>query len=373
MVIVGGEEILPERFVMWQQFAGHQSDLVHVFGLTETSVTSLTYHFKGEEANSEGSAALPIGRPLANTEIYVLDKRFEPVPIGIVGELYIGGSGLARGYLTHTDLTAETFLPHPFSEQKGARLYKTGDFVRYLPDKNLEFVGRVDEQVKLRGFRIELGEIAAIVSEHPAVRDAVVVVKKIATTDSRLIAYLVSEGEVPLNAAQIRLFLRAKLPEQMIPNAYVQLKELPLTLNGKVDRHRLPAPDLTQMESSLSFIAPQTRFEQDIAIIWQEVLQVEKVGRHDNFFDLGGHSLLLMQVYRRISDQLKKELSFVEMFNHPTVHALAKLLGDATDEDEFVRQGAASKDKLMNGKNRLRHQFKQLQHQKVELEREQRD
>ncbi len=367
MVIVGGEEILPERFANWQQLAGHQANLVHVFGLTETAVTSTTYHVKPHKAvqgkkkdtEQEIGVVLPIGRPLPNTEIYVLDERFEPVPIGIVGELYVGGNGLAYGYLNQTELTADKFIPHAFSERKGARLYKTGDFVRYLADGNLEFVGRSDNQVKIRGFRIELGEIEAALREHPSVRDAVVVVKESATSDQQLVAYLISDRD-ELNADEIRLFLKEKLPSHMLPNAYVQLQKLPLTTNGKVDRHALPAPGTIRMDSRSHFIAPQSKLEQEIAALWQEVLQQERVGRHDNFFELGGHSLLMMRVYSKLRDKTAKEFSLIEMFNHPTIHALARFIARECDEEEDVLPDTARLAKLADGNDRLRQQFKRI-------------
>ena len=246
-----------------------------------------------------GEARCPSGDRSANTQIYILDGQGEPVPIGVAGELYIGGAGVARGYLNRPELTAERFLADPFAGQAGARMYKTGDLGRWLADGTIEFLGRNDLQVKIRGFRIELGEIEACLAEHAGVREAVVMAREDTSGDKRLVAYYTwaessDQGEAGLgavNAEELRAHLAARLPEYMVPAAYVRLPALPLTPNGKLDRKALPVPE-GEAYAARGYEAPQGEIETTLAAIWADVLQVERVGRHDNFFELGGHSLL---------------------------------------------------------------------------------
>jgi amino acid adenylation domain-containing protein len=265
----------------------------------------------------------PIGHPIANTQIYLLDRDLQPVPVGIPGELYIGGAGLARGYLNHPDLTAERFIPTPFGDQLGSRLYKTGDLARYRPDGTIEFLGRLDHQVKIRGIRIELGEIEAVLGQHPAVREAVVVAQGDHLEDKRLVAYVVPALGGSPSSAELLRFLRAKLPEYMVPSAYVVLDTLPLTPNGKVDRRRLPAPDRVRPIPEGTFVPPRNAVEQVLAGIWAEILQLEQVGVHDNFFELGGHSLLATQVIARLRHAFQVDLPLRLLFEHPSIEALA--------------------------------------------------
>ena len=273
----------------------------------------------------------PIGRPVANTQIYLLDGRLQPVPLGVIGELYIGGEGMARGYLNRPDITAEKFIPNPFSDKRGARLYKTGDLARYLPEGNIEFFGRIDHQVKIRGFRIELGEIEAVLGQHAAVREAVVIAREDRATESstllreekRLVAYVVPHQGQALTVDGLRSFLKRKLPDYMIPSAFVFLDSLPLTPNGKVDRRALPAPAQSRPELEEALVSPRTTVEKVIAAIWAEVLKLEQVGIHDNFFDLGGHSLLATQVVSRLRHALQVELPLRALFESPTVASLA--------------------------------------------------
>ena len=275
------------------------------------------------------SAKPTIGRPIANTESYVLDEHLNPVPIGIVGELFVSGVGLARGYLERPDLTAERFVPHPFSAVPGARLYRTGDLVRYLSTGDLEYIGRKDHQVKLRGWRIELEEIEAVLKEHPSVTNAVVTVK-----DDRCIGYVIGRAGVEINIAELREHARAKLPEQMVPSALVKLNEFPRMPSGKIDRLRLPEPEPLHPQSTTSFQAPRTPMEETIATIWKEVLNLHAVGIYDNFFDIGGHSLLLAQAYGKLQGTVKSELSMTDMFRYPTIYALAKYLTAGEREEE---------------------------------------
>ncbi|KTT64436.1 AMP-binding enzyme, partial [Sphingomonas sanguinis] len=249
-----------------------------------------------------GGITAPIGRPIANARVYLLDGHGEPVPLGATGEIYIGGAGVARGYLNRAELTAERFVPSPFVE--GDRLYRTGDLARYLPDGNIEFLGRNDHQVKIRGFRIELGEIEARLAEHADVGEAVVVAREDEAGDKRLVAYVVAAGDAaaataPERAAVLRAHLGALLPDYMVPAAYVALEALPLTPNGKLDRKALPAPEGDAFTRQ-AYEAPQGPVEEALAAIWSELLGVEQVSRHDNFFELGGHSLLAIRLLSRV-------------------------------------------------------------------------
>src|SRR4029077_13771325 len=254
----------------------------------------------------------PIGQPVANTRVYILDTYLEPVPVGVVGELYLGGDCLARGYLNRPGLTAETFIANPFSSEPGARLYRTGDLARYKSDGNIEFLGRIDNQVKIRGFRIELGEIEAVLTQHPAVRGSAVIAREDRAGDKQLVAYMVPKESAPA-ASELRAFLKAKLPEYMVPSAFVVLDSLPLTPNGKVDRQALPEPDRGSADLEQVYVAPGNASEQAIADIWIEILGVKRIGIHDNFFDLGGHSLKATQVVSRLRDLFQCDIPLRNM------------------------------------------------------------
>ncbi|MBD1924286.1 amino acid adenylation domain-containing protein [Microcoleus sp. FACHB-831] len=265
---------------------------------------------------------ITIGRPIAKTQVYILDSQQQLVPVGVPGEIYIGGDGLAKGYLNRPELTAEKFVAHPFIDEPAAKLYKTGDLARYLPDGNIEYIGRIDYQVKIRGFRIELGEIESVINQYSAVQQAVVVAKEYQPGDKRLIAYLVC-SQKNLEVADLRTFLKDKLPEYMIPSAFVILESLPLTPNGKLDRKALPAPDFTNSELTASFVKPRTTEEKKLAEIWSQVLGVAKVGIYDNFFELGGHSLLATQLIAKVGETFQVELPLRYLFQSPTVESLA--------------------------------------------------
>jgi acyl-coenzyme A synthetase/AMP-(fatty) acid ligase/acyl carrier protein len=276
-----------------------------------------------------------IGRPLANVQVYVLDENMRPAPLGVPGEIYSGGEGLARAYLNRPDLTATRFVPNPYSTVPGARLYRTGDRGRYLPDGQLEFLGRVDHQVKLRGFRIELGEIEAVLCRHDAVRDAIVVAREERNGDKRLVAYIVGDVET----SELRHYLHERLPDYMVPSAWMKLDALPLTANGKVDRKALPAPDSQRPELSSAYIAPRSAIERDIAVVWQEVLGIENAGVNDNFFDLGGHSLQAVQVHAKLRAKFEKNLLLFELFQFPTIAAMAKYISNGHAEESSAEQG----------------------------------
>jgi amino acid adenylation domain-containing protein len=299
--------------------------LWNMYGPTETTIWS-TIH----EVEAPG-ALIPIGRPIANTQVYVLDKRLQPVPIGAPGELYIGGDGLALGYLNRPELTAEKFVDNPFADaaperqggRRSARLYRTGDLVRYRPDGTLEYLQRIDQQVKIRGYRIEPGEIEAVLAQHPSVHQAVVVARADGSGEQRLVAYVVPSHAAAADVEAWRDHLKARLPAYMVPAATVVLDAIPLTPNGKVDRKGLPEPAQSAERRTVS-AAPQTETERRLAAIWQEILGLERVGVEDNFFDLGGHSLLLLRVHSRVRQAFETSLTVAEMFQHSTIAALAR-------------------------------------------------
>jgi acyl carrier protein len=314
-ILCGGDALTWE---LAGQLRARGASLWNLYGPTESTIWSAA----AEVVPSE-DGAVPIGLPIANTQLYLLDAHLQPVPIGVPGELYIGGVGLARGYLNRPELTAERFVPNPFSTEAGARLYKTGDLARYLPNGNVEFLGRLDRQVKLRGFRIELGEIETVLRQNPAVRDAVVVIREDELGETRLVAYVVPKQEPIPTARELRSFLTSKLPGFMIPSTVVFLGALPLTPNGKVNRRALPAPDQGRTDLENPFVAPRSSVEERLAEIWTEVLKLEQVGVGDNFFDLGGHSLSATRVISRVRKAFQIELPLRALFEHPTVAGLA--------------------------------------------------
>ncbi|AEI67903.1 non-ribosomal peptide synthetase [Corallococcus macrosporus] len=316
--VVGGEALPPSTVDFWREHAPRVR-LINEYGPTETVVGCSTHDVSAGELPD---GIVPIGRPIANTALYVLDARMQPVPVGVMGELYIGGTGVARGYLGRPALTAERFVPDPFGQQPGQRLYRTGDQARFLPDGTLEFLGRRDGQVKLRGYRIELGEIEATVRQHASVRDAVVIVREDVPGDQRLAAYFVPHADAAADTAGLRAFLQQRLPEHMVPAALVALEALPLTPNGKVDRKALPVPD--GLLSSESRAAPRNGTEELMASIWADVLRTNRAGIHDHFFDLGGHSLLATRVVSRIREAFGVELPIAALFEAPTIATLSE-------------------------------------------------
>jgi amino acid adenylation domain-containing protein len=325
--IVAGERC-PVELVIKSTQNEPQVVLFNEYGPTESTVWATVYRCVGQSPKE----SIPIGRPISNTRIYILDAHGEPVPVGVAGELYIGGAGVARGYLNRPELTAAKFLPDPFTDEPGARMYRTGDLGRWLADGNIEFLGRNDFQVKIRGFRIELGEIEARLAEDPAVREAAVIAREDTPGDKRLVAYyttsLISDfGEGSLSVEQLRSHLSIDLPVYMIPAAYVHLESLPLTPNGKLDRKALPAPE-ADAYSTYSYEPPQGEMEMELAAIWTDVLKLERVGRQDNFFKLGGHSLAAVQVVTRLRQALSVELTIRDLFAHPVLHLFAEHITD---------------------------------------------
>jgi amino acid adenylation domain-containing protein len=328
--VIGGEALLAESLNFWRAHAP-ATRLVNEYGPTETVVGCCVYEVAAADA---AAGVVPIGRPIFNTQIYLLDERLRVVPVGVAGELYVGGAGVARGYLNRPDLTAEKFIPDPFSTEQGARLYRTGDVARYLSSGEIEFLGRVDHQVKLRGFRIELGEIEAALASHAEVAECAAMVREDAPGDRRLVAYVVARPGSEPGAGDLRSFLADRLPDYMIPSAFVALGAMPLTANGKIDRRRLPAPDSATSAAGRAYVAPRNAVEEVLAGIWAEVLGAERVGVEDNFFDLGGHSLLATQVVSRVRDAFKVELMMSSLFEAQTPATLAEVVERARREGD---------------------------------------
>ncbi|MFQ4145490.1 amino acid adenylation domain-containing protein [Chlorogloeopsis sp. ULAP02] len=317
-LILGGEAATWDLIRRVRELAPKCTIFNH-YGPTETTVGILTY-FIEEIFTDATSNTVPLGRPLAHTQIYLLDNYCQPVPLGVVGEIYIGGDNVARGYINQPELTKERFIPNPFSSEPGARLYKTGDLGRYQSDGNLEFIGRIDDQIKLHGYRIELGEIEAVLHQHSQVREVVVIAKEVYPGKKQLIAYVV--GKESLKSAELHDFLKQKLPNYMLPSQFVFLKALPLTNNGKIDKKALPAPDTVNPELQADFVAPRTPVEITLAKIWTELLNLKQVSIHDNFFELGGDSIISIQAIAK-ANQAGLRLTPKQIFEHQTIAKLA--------------------------------------------------
>ncbi len=322
-MIVGGEAFswdLVKRILDRER----KCTVINEYGPTESTVGSAVAYI--DKIEDEYLASASIGKPAANTTTYILNESMQVVPIGVHGEIYIGGSGLARGYLNRPELTAERFVNNPFSKKEGARLYKTGDLARYLPNGEMEYLGRIDDQVKIRGFRIELGEIESVINSFEDVRESVVTTREEQKGDKRLIAYLVSRSDSKLEPAEIRNFLREKLPDYMVPSAFVQLEKLPLTPNGKVDKKKLPAPEKDTLSSKDDYVEPRSETEAKLAAIWSEMLGVDQIGVHDNFFDLGGHSLLAIRMFAAVEETFHKSVPLATLFEAGTIEKLGEIL-----------------------------------------------
>ncbi|QIR37151.1 amino acid adenylation domain-containing protein [Tolypothrix sp. PCC 7910] len=324
-IIVAGEACSPELIKQWS--VGR--NFFNAYGPTEATVCATIAKCTEDEK-------ITIGKAIANTQIHILDEYLQPVPVGVPGELHIGGVSLARGYLNRPDLTQEKFIPNPFEKAEGSRLYKTGDLGRYLPDGTIDYLGRIDHQVKIRGFRIELGEIEAALSQHNDVQICCVIPREETGGNKRLVAYVGTQKNVTITTGELRQFLADKLPGYMLPSAFVILESLPLTPNGKVDRRALPNPDLHQELSN--YVMPNTEIENIIAGIWQQALAIEKVGIYNNFFELGGHSLLLVSINQQLQEKFGIELSIVDMFNYPTIHSFSQYLNNKINQEETTKQ-----------------------------------
>jgi len=357
-LVVGGEASSWELIRQVKE-RGVECRVLNHYGPTETTVGILTYDTTQESEGKRARGMVPVGKPLSNGEVYVLDNELNPAGVGISGEIYIGGAGLARGYVNRAEMTAERFVPNPFSRRGGERLYRTGDVGRYRDDGNIGYIGRRDEQVKIRGYRIELGEIEARLKEHGLVKEAVAVAREAGEDggrEKRLVAYVVmveaeemvevketgvgasrpkgGELEAGELSTMLRTYLAGWLPEYMVPTAIVPLERIPLTANGKLDRKALPAPE-GEAYAQRTYEPPQGKMEEALANLWQELLGVERVGRHDNFFELGGHSLLAVRMLSHLLSNLNVQIELSTLFNYPQLSLFAKRVLITSIEQEF--------------------------------------
>ncbi|MDP4183345.1 MAG: beta-ketoacyl synthase N-terminal-like domain-containing protein, partial [Bacillota bacterium] len=324
------------------------SCLWNVYGPTETTIWSTMVRIE------EKNRPVIIGKPIANTEVYILDNTLNLTPVGIPGELYIGGDGLARGYLHLPELTKEKFILSPFSSGKEKRLYKTGDLVRYMPDGSIEFVGRIDHQVKIRGFRIELGEVETVLNQNSCIRECVVLAREVLKGEKSLVAYIIPQSKVQednLEPGKLREYLKGKLPDYMIPSYFVIMDSFPMTPNGKIDRKAMPLPQSSSNRLKNDFIAASNEIEINISKIWKEVLGIEAVGMNDNFFDLGGHSLLLAKVRSKMAKEFKKDISMLDLFNYPTIKSLAKFIEKGEEDKALILKNMYEDTKGTGNKN----------------------
>jgi len=321
-VFLGGEPMQPSKLL---ELPEPRPEFVNCYGPTECTVIATSFRLPSD-LKQYLNRPVPIGSPIWNVRIYILDNHRQPVPIGVAGEIYIGGVAVGRGYLNRPELTAERFVPDPFVAKANARMYRTGDLARWLADGSIEFLSRNDLQVKIRGFRIELGDIEAALLQCPQIREVTVDVYEISPTDKRLVAYLIPQSDAVPTLSELRDFLKSKLPEYMVPSFFMFLDALPLTPNGKLDRNALPEPDMNRQVLDTDFIAPSSPVEKLLAEIWSKVLNINRIGTHDNFFELGGQSLLATQVLIRVGEQLSMDIPLTALFEKPTIAELAKLI-----------------------------------------------
>ncbi|KYP82313.1 hypothetical protein WB66_23990 [bacteria symbiont BFo1 of Frankliniella occidentalis] len=319
-LLIGGDVLDPQKIAELQQATQQPQRVINGYGPTETTTFATSFAIVSPV---DPSRAIPIGKPISNTQVYILDEHGQPAPLGVSGEIYISGEGVARGYLNQPVLTAERFLPNPFIA--GQRMYKSGDLGRWLPDGNIDYLGRNDFQVKIRGFRIELGEIETALTACEGVRQAAVIVREDSAGDKRLVAYLLPENGCQPLPAELRRQLSLSLADYMLPSAYVVMESFPLTANGKLDRRALPEPDQRAMMTQ-DYVAPIGEIENGLALIWEELLSVTQIGRHDNFFELGGHSLMAVQLINRIQSVFLVDISISSLFISPTLLELAKTI-----------------------------------------------
>ena len=335
-LVLGGERISLARLQRWLSDEETTTELVNSYGPTECTDVVSYHRSTKEEVRAAGE--VPLGRAIPNTHLWVADKWQRLVPMGVVGELWIGGEAVGMGYVTDAALTSDKFRPDPWSGQAGARVYRTGDKVRYLSNGELLYLGRVDEQVKVRGYRIELGEVETALMAHAAVREAVVVAHATGAGEGRLVAYVVAHDHAEVNVAELRTHLEQGLPMYMIPSVFMMMERIPLTPNGKVNRRALPVPDQKRPELGQLYVAPRSDLESAIVKVWQEVLGIEKVGVYDNFFDLGGHSLLMVQVHLKLREVSERVVTMIELFQYPTVDSLAKYMSRSESDPSSLRK-----------------------------------
>ncbi len=367
-VISAGESCSVEIAEKWSK----NRVFINAYGPTETTIGPTFYKHNGKH---DKSLTIPIGKPIPNIQIFILDKYGQLVPEGLSGEICIGGVGLARGYLNRPELTEEKFVVNPFfidaldnnQSFSSPKIYRTGDLGRYLVDGTIEFLGRVDYQVKIRGFRIELGEIEAIIELHPGVRQAVVILRDEPLDTKKLVAYLVPTIDTTIKLSELRRFIREKLPEYMVPSAFVTMDEFPLTPNGKVDRFALPPPTSDRLEDDINYVSPTTNLEKVIASIWEEVLNVDRVGLNDNFFDMGGHSLLVAKAHSRLQVDLAREFSLINLFRYPTVSTLAEFLSGDVEESIVIQETIERADKQRNAMTQQANRMKSIAKTRINI------
>ncbi|MEA5516072.1 non-ribosomal peptide synthetase [Nodularia sp. UHCC 0506] len=361
-MMVTGESVSVELVNRWLQLYP-EIKVVNAYGPTEAAddITQLII----DHPLPENLSTVPIGKPLANLNLYILDSQMQLLPIGVPGEICVSGFGVGLGYWQNSTSTQSSFIPNPFIQYAKVLpgtntdlIYKTGDLGRWLPDGNIEFLGRIDHQVKIRGFRIELGEIETLLIQHHSVNDCVVVTHQEESGNPQLVAYVVANHQSTPSISELRNFLKEKLPDYMLPSAFMMLEALPLAPSGKIDRKALPKPDHLRPELESAYVMPQTQIEKVIVDVWQKALNLEKVGIADNFFELGGHSLIMLQIYSQLRELLPKKLSLMEMFKYPTVSSLAKFLSQENNQELINEQDEVSK-KIAAGKQRLKQRLKQ--------------
>ncbi|OUL18199.1 non-ribosomal peptide synthetase [Nostoc sp. 106C] len=326
LVMVGGERVSRNAYLTWVEKIGKQVRWLNAYGTLETTLTATVYDPETATEASETRSEIPLGKAIANTQVYILDQRSQPVPIGVTGEIYISGIGVTQGYFNHPNLTSNKFIPNPFSSESEAYLYRTGDLGRYLSDGNIEFVGRLDNQVKIRGYRFELTEIETVLAQYPGVENSVVIISEYISEDKHLVAYVIAKPGESLNSEQLRSFLQEKLPEQMLPSAFVMVDSLPLNAQGDVDRKALLALNLTNNKTEKTFAKAETQLQLQLTEIWENILGVRPIGITDNFFDLGGHSLVAVRLFSQIEKIVGKNLALSILLQAPTIEQLAKII-----------------------------------------------
>lgn len=358
LLAMGGEALPAELVARW----GHGRLIFNAYGPTESTVLGTMTECSLDERKPA------IGPPIPNFRGYIVDSWLRPMPVGVPGELLLAGVGLARGYLRRPGLTGERFIPDPFAQEPGGRLYRTGDLCRWLPDGRIDYLGRIDFQVKLRGFRIELGEIEASLMSHPQISEAVALVRESKPGDQRLIAFVVAENgcEAP-PAGQMRTYLRERLPEHYVPAVFMALDRLPKSSSGKIDRAALPASEDARPQVETAYVKPRSEIEECLAAIWREVLNIDEIGVHDNFFDLGGHSLALVNIHSRLQNELGRELPVVRLFEHPTIASLAENLelGGYVSTADQSRKRAEARRRAIAKSRRKKAKPHELEEQKV--------
>ncbi|HEY7220169.1 MAG TPA: non-ribosomal peptide synthetase, partial [Candidatus Binatia bacterium] len=327
-VIFGGEALDPTRLKSWKQ-AYPGTKLINMYGITETTVHVTFKEITNTDIQENVSN---IGGPIPTTTTYLMDPNLRLLPVGVPGEIYVGGDGVARGYLSRDELTRQKFLQNPYKPEE--RMYRSGDLAKLLPNGEMVYLGRIDDQVQIRGFRVELGAIQSCLLTHTSVAEAVVVATNLQSSAIEIVAYIVQRADITVTA--LREHLAQTLPDYMMPSTFVFLEALPLTPNGKVDRRALPVPDGERPDLKETFVAPNTLTEKKLAAIWSEILHVEPVGIHDNFFEIGGHSLLIVQVQRRLCEILGHDVSVVDLFKHPTISSFASFLNQNKIEPSQV-------------------------------------